>query len=170
MRAQKSASSHEATFRRSRAERERLPPQCVSYISQCVTRCTCNGGVKLRLKFGRKSRAERHGLRSRAELEAEILVLRQLINVLRRAGSRRRRFSLIDRLILGRAATRGLRNMAGIAPRLVLAASDIADVAGRKGHPYNFARRVWRAVVRQFCSVWSHVWAASDPRRALDWR
>lgn len=58
--------------------------------------------------------------------------------------------------------------MAGIAPRLVLAAGDIADVAGRKGHPYNFARRVWRAVARQFWPVWSHVWAASDPRRALD--
>jgi hypothetical protein len=32
------------------------------------------------------------------------------------------------------------------------------------------SRRVWRAVVRQFRPVWSHVWAASDPRRALDWR
>jgi hypothetical protein len=42
--------------------------------------------------------------RSRAELEAEILVLRQQINVLRRAGPRRRLpFSSIDRLILGRA-------------------------------------------------------------------
>jgi transposase InsO family protein len=41
--------------------------------------------------------------RSRAELEAEILVLRQQINVLRRAGPRRLPFSLIDRLILGRA-------------------------------------------------------------------
>ena len=30
--------------------------------------------------------------------------------------------------------------------------------------------RVWRAVVRQFWPVWSHVWAASEPRRALDWR
>jgi hypothetical protein len=42
--------------------------------------------------------------RSRAELEAEILLLRRQINVLRRAGPRRRLpFSLIDRLILGRA-------------------------------------------------------------------
>ena len=40
--------------------------------------------------------------RSRAELEAEILVLRQQINVLQRASPRRRPFSLIDRLILGR--------------------------------------------------------------------
>ncbi len=39
--------------------------------------------------------------RSRAELEAEILVLRQQINVLRRASSRKLPFSLIDRLILG---------------------------------------------------------------------
>jgi hypothetical protein len=38
--------------------------------------------------------------RSRAELEAEILVLRQQINVLRRAGPRRLPFFLIDRLIL----------------------------------------------------------------------
>ena len=40
--------------------------------------------------------------RPRAELEAEILVLRQQINVLRRASPRRLPFSLIDRLILGR--------------------------------------------------------------------
>ena len=39
--------------------------------------------------------------RSRAELEAEILVLRQQIHVLRRASSRKLPFSLIDRLILG---------------------------------------------------------------------
>ncbi len=39
--------------------------------------------------------------RSRAELEAEILVLRQQINVLRRASFRKLPFSLIDRLILG---------------------------------------------------------------------
>jgi hypothetical protein len=42
--------------------------------------------------------------RSRAELEAEILVLRQQINVLRRAGPRRNPFSLIDRVILGRVS------------------------------------------------------------------
>ena len=40
-------------------------------------------------------------LRSRATLEAEILVLRQQINVLRRANPRRLRFGSIDRLILG---------------------------------------------------------------------
>jgi transposase InsO family protein len=40
-------------------------------------------------------------LRSRAMLEAEILVLRQQINVLRRANPRRLRFGSIDRLILG---------------------------------------------------------------------
>ena len=40
--------------------------------------------------------------RPRAELEAEILVLRQQINVLRRASPGRLPFSLIDRLILGR--------------------------------------------------------------------
>ena len=40
-------------------------------------------------------------LRSRAALEAEILVLRQQINVLRRANPRRLRFGSIDRLILG---------------------------------------------------------------------
>jgi hypothetical protein len=39
--------------------------------------------------------------RSRAELEAEILVLRQQINVLRRASPRKLPFSYIDRLILG---------------------------------------------------------------------
>jgi transposase InsO family protein len=39
---------------------------------------------------------------SRAELEAEILVLRHQINLLQRASPRRRPFSLIDRLILGR--------------------------------------------------------------------
>jgi hypothetical protein len=38
---------------------------------------------------------------SRAMLEAEILVLRQQINVLRRANPRRLRFGSIDRLILG---------------------------------------------------------------------
>jgi hypothetical protein len=40
-------------------------------------------------------------LRSRAMLEAEILMLRQQINVLRRANPRRLRFTSIDRLILG---------------------------------------------------------------------
>jgi len=40
-------------------------------------------------------------LRSRATLEAEIVVLRQQINVLRRANPRRLRFASIDRLILG---------------------------------------------------------------------
>jgi hypothetical protein len=40
-------------------------------------------------------------LRSRATLEAEILVLRQQINVLRRANPRRLRFGPIDRLMLG---------------------------------------------------------------------
>ena len=39
---------------------------------------------------------------SRATLEAEILVLRQQINVLRRANPKRLRFGSIDRLILGR--------------------------------------------------------------------
>src|SRR6266581_1366016 len=39
--------------------------------------------------------------RSRAELEAEILVLRQQINVMQRASPRRASFSLFDRLILG---------------------------------------------------------------------
>ncbi len=40
-------------------------------------------------------------LRSRATLEAEILVLRQQINVLRRANPKRLRLGSIDRLILG---------------------------------------------------------------------
>src|SRR6476620_3061170 len=40
-------------------------------------------------------------LRSRAMLEAEILLLRQQINVLRRANPKRLRFASIDRLILG---------------------------------------------------------------------
>ena len=40
-------------------------------------------------------------LRSRVALEAEILVLRQQINVLRRANPKRLRFVTIDRLILG---------------------------------------------------------------------
>ena len=40
-------------------------------------------------------------LRSRVALEAEILVLRQQINVLRRANPQRLRFVSIDRLILG---------------------------------------------------------------------
>ena len=40
-------------------------------------------------------------LRSRATLEAEIVVLRQQINVLRRASSKRPPFISIDRLILG---------------------------------------------------------------------
>ena len=40
-------------------------------------------------------------LRSRATLEAEILMLRQQINVLRRANPKRLRFASIDRLIWG---------------------------------------------------------------------
>ena len=40
-------------------------------------------------------------LRSRAMLEAEILMLRQQINVLRRANPKRLRFASIGRLILG---------------------------------------------------------------------
>ena len=39
--------------------------------------------------------------RPRAELEAEVLVLRQQINVLRRANPKRLPFGSIDRLILG---------------------------------------------------------------------
>jgi hypothetical protein len=39
-------------------------------------------------------------LRSRAALEAEILTLRQQINVLRRTAPRKQTFSSIDRLIL----------------------------------------------------------------------
>ena len=41
-------------------------------------------------------------LRSRATLEAEILMLGQQINVLRRANPKRLRFASIDRLIFGR--------------------------------------------------------------------
>src|SRR6201987_2379019 len=40
-------------------------------------------------------------LRSRATLEAEILMLRQQINLLRRANPKRLRFASIDRLMLG---------------------------------------------------------------------
>ena len=40
-------------------------------------------------------------LRSRATLEAEVVVLRQQISVLRRASPKRRPFGAIDRLILG---------------------------------------------------------------------
>ena len=40
-------------------------------------------------------------LRSRAMLEAEMLALRQQINVLRRANPKRLPFGSIDRLILG---------------------------------------------------------------------
>jgi hypothetical protein len=40
-------------------------------------------------------------LRSHVALEAEILVLRQQINVLRRANPKKLRFVSIDRLILG---------------------------------------------------------------------
>jgi hypothetical protein len=40
-------------------------------------------------------------VRSKVALEAEILVLRQQINVLRRANPKRLRFGSIDRLILG---------------------------------------------------------------------
>jgi hypothetical protein len=34
----------------------------------------------------------------------------------------------------------------------------------------NSCSRGWRTVVRQFWPGWSHAWAASDPRRAPDWR
>ena len=40
-------------------------------------------------------------LRSRATLEAEIFLLRQQINVLRRANPKRRPFGSIDKLIFG---------------------------------------------------------------------
>jgi hypothetical protein len=43
-------------------------------------------------------------LRSRTTLEAEIVVLRQQINVLRRASPKRLPFRSIDRLILGGSA------------------------------------------------------------------
>jgi hypothetical protein len=41
-------------------------------------------------------------LRSQVALEAEILVLRQQLNVLRRANPKRLRFVSIDRLIMSR--------------------------------------------------------------------
>src|SRR5882672_10578805 len=54
-------------------------------------------------------------LRSQVALEAEILVLRQQINVLRRANPKRLRFVSIDRLILGGVCRRFPKMYAALA-------------------------------------------------------
>ena len=75
--------------------------------------------------------------RSRATLEAEILVLRQQINVLRRTRHRRPPFISIDRLILER------NDLA----RLVAVVADnrVLDVHGL-AHRRQLAVRAWLAV------------------------
>jgi hypothetical protein len=81
-------------------------------------------------------------LRSRATLEAEILVLRQQINVLRRANPRRLRFGSIDRLILG--------GVCGLFPKVNDALAIVRPDTVTRWHRAGF-RFYWRWKSRRRC-------------------
>jgi hypothetical protein len=81
-------------------------------------------------------------LRSRVALEAEILVLRQQINVLRRADPKRLRFVSIDRLILG-----GVRRLF---PRMYGALAIVRPETVIRWHRAGF-RSYWRWKSKHCC-------------------
>src|ERR1700747_3387889 len=81
-------------------------------------------------------------LRSRVALEAEILVLRQQINVLRRANPRRLRFGSIDRLILG--------GVCGLFPKVNDALAIVRPDTVTRWHRAGF-RFYWRWKSRRRC-------------------
>ena len=85
--------------------------------------------------------------RSRAALEAEIVVLRQQLNVLRRACPKKLPFNSIDRLILGGACR----------PRLQYGYTYQLRTQKRYGHPERSERREGRLMV-----------LADDPDEHLD--
>ena len=81
-------------------------------------------------------------LRSRAKLEAEILLLRQQINVLRRANPRRLRFASIDRLILG--------GICRLFPKMYDALAIVRPDTVVRWHRAGF-RLFWRWKSRRYC-------------------
>src|SRR6478735_8439485 len=91
-------------------------------------------------------------LRSRVALEAEVLVLRQQINVLRRTRSRRPPFISIDRLILG--------GICGLFPKMYDALAIVRPDTVIRWHRAGF-RLYWRWKSRHRCGR-----SAADPWRA----
>src|SRR6201992_3436718 len=81
-------------------------------------------------------------LRSRVALEAEILVLRQQINVLRRANPKRLRFVSIDRLILG--------GVCGLFPKIYGALAIVRPETVFRWHRGGF-RSYWRWKSKHRC-------------------
>jgi hypothetical protein len=81
-------------------------------------------------------------LRSRATLEAEIMVLRQQINVLRRANPKRLPFRSIDRLILG--------GVCRLFPKLYDALAIVRPATVIRWHRAGF-RSYWRWKSRRRC-------------------
>ena len=81
-------------------------------------------------------------LRSRVALEAEILVLRQQINVLRRANPKRLRFVSIDRLILG--------GVCRLFPKMYGALAIVRPETVIRWHRAGF-RSYWRWKSKQCC-------------------
>jgi hypothetical protein len=81
-------------------------------------------------------------LRSRATLEAEILVLRQQVNVLRRANPKRLRLGSIDRLILG--------SVCGLFPKVNDALAIVRPDTVIRWHRAGF-RLYWRWKSRCHC-------------------
>src|SRR6202795_3296272 len=81
-------------------------------------------------------------LRSRVALEAEILVLRQQINVLRRANPKKLRFVSIDRLILG--------SVCRLFPKMYGALAIVRPETVIRWHRAGF-RSYWRWKSKQRC-------------------
>ena len=81
-------------------------------------------------------------LRSRATLEAEMLVLRQQINVLRRANPKRLPFASIDRLILG--------GVCRLFPKMYDALAIVRPDTATRWHRAGF-RLYWRWKSRRRC-------------------
>src|ERR1700733_5596655 len=81
-------------------------------------------------------------LRSQVALEAEILVLRQQINVLRRANPKRLRFVSIDRLILG--------GVCRLFPKMYGALAIVRPETAIRWHRARF-RSYWRWKSKQRC-------------------
>jgi hypothetical protein len=81
-------------------------------------------------------------LRSRAMLEAEILLLRQQINVLRRASPKRLRFASIDRLIL--------RGICRLFPEMYDTLAIVRPDTVMRWHRAGF-RLYWRSRSRRCC-------------------
>src|SRR6202162_1112953 len=102
-------------------------------------------------------------LRSRVALEAEILVLRQQINVLRRANPKRLRFISIDRLILG--------GVCRLFPKMYGALAIVRPETVIRCHRAGF-RSYWRWKSKQRCGRPGHgrlLWFGVTAHLTAEW-